>query len=91
MTTFLDTKSAAKKLHINPKTLENWARTGKIPAAKICGRWQFIEEDIASFIRSQYDTSATLQGVIDEEIKKWHSKIETEFGIEGRNKKLNLI
>jgi excisionase family DNA binding protein len=45
---------AADLLKIHPVTLQDKARSGEIPAAKIGKCWVFIEVDLLEYIRSQY-------------------------------------
>ena len=50
----LDLKAAAAFLHIHPVTLQEKARAGEIPGAKIGKCWVFIDVDLIEHIRSQY-------------------------------------
>lgn len=49
----LDIHEAARLLHIHPKTLQRWAREGKVPAAHFGGRWFFRASDLDSWVQSQ--------------------------------------
>lgn len=44
---------AAKLLSCAPSTFEEWARTGSIPAAKVCGNWTTTKAALAEFIYHQ--------------------------------------
>jgi hypothetical protein len=50
----LDLQAAAAFLRIHPVTLQEKARTGEIPGAKIGKRWVFVDVDLVEHIRSQY-------------------------------------
>ncbi len=50
----LDLRAAAAFLHIHPVTLQEKARTGEIPGAKIGRCWVFVDVDLIEHIRSQY-------------------------------------
>lgn len=54
-------QQAADFLKIHPMTLQEKARSGEIPGAKIGKRWVFLEFDLIEHIRSQYKRRA-LQG-----------------------------
>src|SRR3990167_5889439 len=45
---------AAELLKIHPVTLQDKARAGEIPGAKIGKCWVFVEFDLIEYIRSQY-------------------------------------
>src|SRR5690349_638922 len=57
----LTLRQAAAFLHIHPVTLQDKARVGEIPGAKIGRAWVFVEIDLLEYIRSQYRRRA-LQG-----------------------------
>jgi len=48
----LDLQAAAAFLRIHPVTLQEKARTGEIPGAKIGKRWVFVDVDLVEHIRS---------------------------------------
>jgi helix-turn-helix protein len=50
----LDLDEAAAWLKIHPNRLQERAKAGEIPGAKIGRRWVFIEEDLALYVRSRY-------------------------------------
>jgi hypothetical protein len=50
----LDLEEAAAWLKIHPNRLQERAKAGEIPGAKIGKRWVFIEEDLALYVRSKY-------------------------------------
>src|SRR5215831_6363722 len=50
----LDLQAAATFLHIHPVTLQEKARAGEIPGAKIGKCWVFVDVDLIEHIRSQY-------------------------------------
>jgi hypothetical protein len=50
----LDLQAAAALLHIHPVTLQEKARVGEIPGAKIGKCWVFVDVDLIEHIRSQY-------------------------------------
>ena len=50
----LDLQAAAAFLHIHPVTLQEKARAGEIPGAKIGKCWVFVDVDLIEHIRSQY-------------------------------------
>src|SRR3972149_4596704 len=57
----LTLQQAAALLKIHPVTLQDKARAGVIPGAKIGKCWVFIEVDLLDYIRTQYRQRA-LQG-----------------------------
>ena len=57
----LTLQEAARLLKIHPVTLQEKARAGEIPGAKIGRSWVFVEIDLLEHIRSQYRRRA-LQG-----------------------------
>jgi excisionase family DNA binding protein len=57
----LNLKEAAALLKIHPVTLQDKARAGEIPGAKIGRAWVFIEFDLLEYIRSKCPRRA-LQG-----------------------------
>src|SRR5438309_10933578 len=50
----LDLEAAAALLHIHPVTLQEKARSGEIPGAKIGKCWVFVDVDLIDHIRSKY-------------------------------------
>jgi excisionase family DNA binding protein len=52
--TTLTLPQAAALLKIHPVTLQEKARAGEIPGAKIGKCWEFVEFDLIEHIRSQY-------------------------------------
>ncbi|HWZ74211.1 MAG TPA: helix-turn-helix domain-containing protein [Casimicrobiaceae bacterium] len=50
----LDLQAAAAFLHIHPVTLQEKARAGEIPGAKIGKCWVFVDVDLVEHIRAQY-------------------------------------
>ncbi|OZB83550.1 MAG: hypothetical protein B7X28_02000 [Halothiobacillus sp. 13-55-253] len=57
----LTLKQAAALLKIHPVTLQEKARAGEIPGAKVGRAWVFVDVDLIGYIRSQYPWRA-LQG-----------------------------
>jgi excisionase family DNA binding protein len=57
----LTLQQAAALLKIHPVTLQDKARAGEIPGAKIGRAWVFVEIDLLEYIRSKY-TRRALQG-----------------------------
>lgn len=60
---FMDIKNAAEALGIHPCTLQERAKAGLIPGAKIGKEWRFLEVDLVEYMRAQYPSNphATLQ------------------------------
>ncbi|CAG0987211.1 hypothetical protein MTYP_02082 [Methylophilaceae bacterium] len=50
----LNLKQAAAFLHMHYVTLSVKANSGEIPAAKVAGKWVFIEDDLIACIRNRY-------------------------------------
>ncbi|MHB1247569.1 MAG: helix-turn-helix domain-containing protein [Sulfuriferula sp.] len=67
----LTLRQAAELLKIHPVTLQEKARAGDIPGAKIGKCWVFVEFDLIEYIRSQYRRRA-LQGE-QKEVSLCHS------------------
>jgi excisionase family DNA binding protein len=76
---FMDIKEAAEALGIHPNTLQERAKAGLIPGAKIGKEWRFIDADIADFMRAQYPSNlpATPQPV--QKVRKATVKTGTSF------------
>ena len=54
----LTLQDAVWLLKIHPVTLQDKARSGDIPGAKIGKCWVFVEIDLVDYIRSQYPRQA---------------------------------
>ncbi|MBI5861872.1 MAG: helix-turn-helix domain-containing protein [Rhodocyclales bacterium] len=72
----LTLQEAARFLKIHPVTLQNKARAGEIPGAKIGKCWVFVEIDLIEHIRSQYPRRA-LQGEHERSITCHSSNVKT--------------
>lgn len=53
----LNTVEAATLLQIHPKTLERWAREGRVPAHDL-GRWRFRASELDEWLRSSVQSWA---------------------------------
>jgi len=62
----IDLQQAAKLLHIHPVTLQDKAKRGEVPGAKIGKSWVFIDVDLYEYIRAKYIWRA-LQGDNEED------------------------
>jgi len=51
----LDVDKAADFLGVSTETIRILARNKKIPAAKIGRQWRFQQDDLITFLRSQYE------------------------------------
>jgi excisionase family DNA binding protein len=71
----LTLQEAARLLKIHSVTLQEKARSGEIPGAKIGRGWVFVEIDLLEYIRSQYRRRA-LQGE-QAEVSLCHSSSAT--------------
>ena len=67
----LDLKQAAMLRKMHPATLQQKARAGLIPGAKLGKCWIFVEVDLIEYVRSQYRPRA-LQGD-SKEVLECHS------------------
>jgi excisionase family DNA binding protein len=67
----LDLNEAAALLKIHPATLQQKARAGQIPGAKIGRAWVFVEVDLLEYVRSQYQRQA-LQVTHRKEVEPCH-------------------
>ena len=81
--TTLNLKEAAALLKIHPVTLQDKARAGEIPGAKIGRAWVFIEIDLLEHIRSKCPRRA-LQGD-STEVSVCHSSNVRTHRIGGSN------
>ena len=81
--TTLNLRQAAELLNIHPATLQEKARTGEIPGARIGKCWVFIEFDLIQHIRAQYARRA-LQGE-QKEVSLCHSSNAKIHPIGGSN------
>jgi hypothetical protein len=50
----LNLQAAAQFLHMSPEELRQRAKAGKVPGAKVGRRWVFLEDDLATHLRSLY-------------------------------------
>src|SRR3989344_1987116 len=70
----LDLREASVFLKMHPQTVRRLALKGELPAAKPGKCWLFIEEDLASWLRSRYVPARQVpQG---QEKTLWHSTRE---------------
>ena len=53
----LNTVDAAALLQIHPKTLERWAREGRLPAHDL-GRWRFRASELDAWLRGYVHSNA---------------------------------
>uniref|UniRef100_Q47H87 Helix-turn-helix domain-containing protein n=1 Tax=Dechloromonas aromatica (strain RCB) TaxID=159087 RepID=Q47H87_DECAR len=72
----LTLQQAATFLKIHPVTLQEKARAGEIPGAKIGKCWVFLEIDLVDYVRSQYRRRA-LQGAHERNITCHSSNAKT--------------
>jgi len=78
----LNLQEAARFLKMAPEVLRRNTANGKIPGAKLVGRWVFLEYDLAEYIRSFYASNArVLQGAVNiKRNKTWRSTKEVIRG-----------
>jgi excisionase family DNA binding protein len=50
----LDLSAAAEFLGLHPHTLQERARAGVIPGAKVGKAWRFLDVDLAAYLRANY-------------------------------------
>jgi excisionase family DNA binding protein len=79
----LTLQEAAALLKIHPVTLQDKARAGEIPGAKVGRAWVFIREDLLDYIRLKYVRRA-LQGD-STEVSVCHSSNVRTHRIGGSN------
>jgi excisionase family DNA binding protein len=79
----LSLREAATLLKIHPVTLQDKARAGEIPGAKVGRAWVFIKEDLLAHIRLKYARRA-LQGD-SKEVPECHSSNVRTHRIGGSN------
>jgi excisionase family DNA binding protein len=66
----LSLREAAQFLRIHPEELRQRAKAGRIPGAKVGRAWVFVEEDLASYLRSLYGSPRqALQVTPSKEVK----------------------
>lgn len=63
---------AADFLKLHPEELRTRAKAGLVPGAKTGRRWVFIEDDLASYLRSLYAPERQALQVSSKGISKWH-------------------
>ncbi len=56
-----DIDGAASFLKMHPDTLQRQAASGKIPAAKVAGKWVFLNIHLAEWLQSQYSNKRQTQ------------------------------
>ena len=52
MANVMTVEQAALYLQLTPDTVRKGARTGKIPAARVCGRWRFIQDELDAWLKA---------------------------------------
>jgi|SRR5579872_6039754 len=57
----LNSKEAAALLRMHHKTLEGWARQGRIPAYHYNGRWHFRASELDGWLRSEVQSSQPIR------------------------------
>ena len=55
----LGLQEAAALVRLHKNTLQDMAKSGRIPGAKVGRRWLFIEADLIDYIRKLYQPEAT--------------------------------
>jgi len=53
MNDILDTESAAALLRMEPRTIKEWARDGKLPATKVGRRWLYSRAQLMRWIEGR--------------------------------------
>lgn len=48
---YLTTEQLVERLHYNPKTIQRYAKAGKLPGVRIGRKWQFSVADIERKLR----------------------------------------
>jgi len=76
----LTLNEAADFLKLHPEELRTRAKTGKIPGAKAGRRWVFIEDDLASYLRSLYAPERQALQVSPKGTLTWHLKNAVKRG-----------
>lgn len=71
---------AAQFLGAHKETIRRLAAKGEIQAVKIGKGWRFLEEDLVSYMRSQYAARVTSQGAIDRSMEQWRFTKEKKRG-----------
>ncbi len=52
----IDCREAALRVHCHEKTLQRYARQGRVPAYRIHSRWYFRVSELDSWVRSQVNS-----------------------------------
>jgi excisionase family DNA binding protein len=52
MANVMTVDQAAAYLQLKPDTVRKGARTGKIPAARVCGRWRFLRDELDAWLKA---------------------------------------
>lgn len=64
----LTVAQAAEFLQVSQDTLYPMIARGQIPAAKVCGQWRLIDDDLVEWLRGQYELQkGTAHHTIDPE------------------------
>jgi len=56
MANVMTVEQAASYLQLRPDTVRKGARTGKIPAARVCGRWRFLRDELDRWLKAGGDS-----------------------------------
>ena len=60
--TTLSAEEAAELLHLNVKRVQNLARAGKLPAARVGRKWLFRRDDLEALLGTRSRTPAATSG-----------------------------
>jgi excisionase family DNA binding protein len=52
----IDCRQASERVHCHEKTLQRYARDGRVPAYRIHSRWYFRISELDSWVRSQVNS-----------------------------------
>ena len=73
-------KLLSEKLHVSPRTLRAWARSGIITGFKIQrDEWRFTDTDLAKFIKYQRMVTLVGQNLSDAVIMAAHESVQHDY------------
>ncbi len=52
------TRQVADYLHVHIRTVQGWARDGRLPSMRVGGRLRFRREDVEDFLNNDPDSEA---------------------------------
>jgi excisionase family DNA binding protein len=62
MNDIIGTEDAAALLQVEPRTIKEWARDGKVPATKVGRRWLYSRAQLREWVEARARTEQAVRG-----------------------------